>query len=87
MNASRGELACIEFVEMVTEYLEGSLPALERTRVTRHLGSCDGCTTYLDQMRRTIAMARLLRGPERSPDRERRVIDAARRSRPADGRS
>lgn len=49
-----GELSCKELVELVTEYLEGTLPPSERARFEAHLAICDGCTTYLDQMRQTI---------------------------------
>ena len=49
------ELRCVEVVELVTAYLERRLGALETKRFERHLTACDGCTTYLDQMRVTIA--------------------------------
>ncbi|HEX2036305.1 MAG TPA: zf-HC2 domain-containing protein [Chloroflexota bacterium] len=48
------ELTCRELVELVTEYLEGVLPAGERTRFEAHLADCPGCRNYLQQMRRTI---------------------------------
>ena len=49
------DLACKEFVELVTEYLEGTMPAVERSRVDLHLAGCPFCTEYLEQIRRTIA--------------------------------
>ena len=49
-------LTCIELVELVTDYLEGSLSEDERARVERHLAGCDGCTDYIEQMRMTIAV-------------------------------
>jgi anti-sigma factor RsiW len=53
-------LACQEFVELITDYLEGALSRRDRKRVERHLAACDGCTAYLEQMRFTIqAMAEL----------------------------
>ena len=52
---SRG-LTCIELVELVTDYLEGSLDEEERARVEQHLAGCDGCTAYIDQMRITITV-------------------------------
>jgi anti-sigma factor RsiW len=48
------DLACKELVELVTEYLEGTLPPSERARFDAHLGLCPGCRTYLEQMRLTI---------------------------------
>lgn len=48
-------LVCQEFVELVTDYLEGRLPADERARFEAHLAECDGCSGYLEDMRRMLA--------------------------------
>jgi anti-sigma factor RsiW len=58
------EIACRELVELVTDYLEGRLPPDQRARFDAHLAECDGCTTYLEQMRQTIRA--LGRVPEES---------------------
>jgi anti-sigma factor RsiW len=47
-------MTCKELVELVTDYLEGTLPADVRARMEQHLSRCDGCTHYLEQMRQTI---------------------------------
>ena len=47
-------LDCKEFVERVTAYLEGVMPAEERARVEAHLAECDGCSGYLEDMRRLV---------------------------------
>ncbi len=49
-------LVCQEVVELVTAYLEGSLPRGERRRFERHLTDCPHCTAYLAQMRATIRL-------------------------------
>jgi anti-sigma factor RsiW len=49
------DLACQQAVEMVTDYLEGQLSRRERRRFERHLAGCPNCTTYLEQIRQTIA--------------------------------
>jgi anti-sigma factor RsiW len=51
--------ACVEVVELVTDYLEGVLPEAEARRLERHLETCPGCTEYLEQLR---AIAGSLRG-------------------------
>jgi anti-sigma factor RsiW len=51
------EITCAELVELVTAYLEGALPAEDRLRFEQHLVMCEGCVTYLDQMRETIRLA------------------------------
>jgi anti-sigma factor RsiW len=48
------ELACVDVVELVTDYLEGALPEADARRLERHLGTCPGCAEYLEQLR-TIA--------------------------------
>jgi anti-sigma factor RsiW len=55
--ASESRLECREFVELVTEYLEGALPPDERARFDAHIALCEGCGTYLEQMRQTIRAA------------------------------
>jgi hypothetical protein len=48
------DLACRELVSLVTDYLDGVLPADWRAGVERHLTECDGCAAYLQQIRLTI---------------------------------
>jgi predicted anti-sigma-YlaC factor YlaD len=48
------EMTCKELVELVTDYLEGVLPPHDRVRFEDHLKQCEGCETYLDQMRSLI---------------------------------
>jgi anti-sigma factor RsiW len=50
------DLTCKELVELVTEYLDGSLAPEDRDRFEQHLVLCDGCAWYLEQMRTTIAL-------------------------------
>lgn len=47
---------CAHFVEAVTDYLEGTMPAAERKRFEHHLRRCDGCELYLAQMRTTMEL-------------------------------
>jgi anti-sigma factor RsiW len=49
-------LVCEEFVELVTDYLEGALPRRDRRRMERHLRDCHGCTAYLEQVRATVRL-------------------------------
>ena len=56
-------LTCQELVELVTDYIEGAMPAVERARFELHLARCTGCRNYLDQMQRTIQiLGRLTEG-------------------------
>lgn len=50
------KLSCQELVELVTDYFEGALSWRQRRQFEKHLSKCDGCTTYLEQMRATIEL-------------------------------
>jgi predicted anti-sigma-YlaC factor YlaD len=67
------ELSCQELVELVTDYLEGTLPAHERARFEDHLAICADCRSYLDQMRCTIELVGALR-EEAIPDEARELL-------------
>ena len=53
---SRRTVVCQEWVELVTEYLEGALPRKLVRAIDRHLAGCEHCMEYLAQMRRTIGI-------------------------------
>ena len=55
METARDEMSCRELVEVITEYLEDTMSAADRERFEAHLGECEYCVNYLDQMRETIA--------------------------------
>lgn len=61
------EMTCKELVELVTNYLEGTLPEAERARFEAHLATCNGCTHYLAQMRETIHLTGVLREDDVQP--------------------
>ncbi|WP_330174280.1 zf-HC2 domain-containing protein [Streptomyces sp. NBC_01498] len=46
---------CDEFVELVTDFLEGALSEEDEQRFVGHLAECAKCERYLDQFRQTIA--------------------------------
>ena len=53
-SRAEDELVCREFVELVTDYLEGALTERDRARFEAHLSECDGCSGYLEDMRRLV---------------------------------
>lgn len=71
-------LACREMVELVTEYLEGTMQAAEVVRFEAHLSECDGCTRYIEQMRQTISALGHLPPESLSPEMERDLLAAFR---------
>jgi RNA polymerase sigma-70 factor (ECF subfamily) len=50
-----GRLTCVEFVELVTDFLEDAVDDGARAQIDEHLRLCDGCRNYLDEMRATLA--------------------------------
>jgi anti-sigma factor RsiW len=52
----RRDYPCAQFVEEVTDYVEGALTREEAARLERHLRKCGGCTRYLAQIRATIRL-------------------------------
>jgi anti-sigma factor RsiW len=77
------ELACRDIVELVTAYLEHGLAPSERERFEEHLVFCDGCSTYLEQMRETIAATGRLATVALPVELERRLLEAFRGWSPA----
>ena len=61
------QMTCREFVELVTEYLEGALSLEDRTRFEHHLVFCSGCRAYLEQMRQVVRSAGALREESLDP--------------------
>jgi anti-sigma factor RsiW len=55
MKLLSSPLVCRDAVELVSDYLDGTLSRRQRRRLEKHLAGCDACTAYLDQMRATIA--------------------------------
>ena len=63
----REDLVCRQIVELVTNYLEGALPAPERRGFEAHIAACEHCTEYLEQMRMTILLSGRLRTSDLTP--------------------
>jgi len=68
-------VACREFVELVTEHLEGALPDEVERAIAAHLQLCDPCVVYLEQMRSTAASLRGLPSPVLPPAARDRLLD------------
>jgi anti-sigma factor RsiW len=65
--SSEREITCQELTEVLTDYLEGVMPHEDQARFEAHLAICEGCVTYVQQMRQTIETVRELR-PEHVAD-------------------
>jgi len=55
------DLTCKELVELVTDYLEGSLSRRDRRRFEKHIDACTNCGEYVAQFKETIRLTGTLR--------------------------
>jgi anti-sigma factor (TIGR02949 family) len=55
-GSSPDDLACLDLVNKVTEYLDGKLDEGQRERIEQHLEVCDGCRAALDQFQSVIRL-------------------------------
>ncbi|HZA39973.1 MAG TPA: zf-HC2 domain-containing protein [Actinomycetota bacterium] len=72
-------IACVDFVRLVSDYLERRLTSEETSLVEEHLNFCDGCGRYLDQVRQTIHLAGLLREGNVDPKVRASLLEAFRK--------
>jgi anti-sigma factor RsiW len=72
---------CQEAVNLVSDYLDGSLSRRQRRRLEKHLAGCDACGAYVEQIRVTIAATGLVRADDLSPEALETLTDLFRRFR------
>jgi len=46
-------LRCVDFVELVTEWMDGELDDATRSEIEEHLVICADCTVFVSQLRLT----------------------------------
>lgn len=73
-----GAISCEQFVELVTDYLEGALDAGTARRFEEHLVLCPGCETYLEQIRETAKLVGRLEEQHLTEPARSHLLDAFR---------
>jgi anti-sigma factor RsiW len=68
------EMTCRELVQLITDYFEGGLSRRDRRRFECHLHRCDGCPTYVEQMRETVRVTGTLEEDALSPEARRELL-------------
>jgi anti-sigma factor RsiW len=71
-------MTCRELVELVTEYMEGTLREEDRLRLDVHLAECPYCEEYLAQMRRTVEMLGRVPSELIDPSKQEELLEAFR---------
>ena len=79
LTLRRRDIVCQQAVEMVTDYLEGSLSRRDRRRFESHLRGCPNCSAYLEQIRITIELTGAIDPEELTPEAKQDLIDLYRR--------
>jgi anti-sigma factor RsiW len=55
-ESSVDDLHCIEFVQLMTAYLDDEVRGDQRRRIEEHLQGCEGCSAALEQLRTVIGV-------------------------------
>ncbi len=77
-DAMVSEMACQELVEVITDYLEGTLTNRDVRRLEAHIATCAPCTAYIEQMRQSIRLVGHLSSRELDPATRAQLVDAFR---------
>lgn len=72
------EMTCRELVEVVSDYVDGTLPKQDRARLEEHLEDCSYCLAYIEQMRQTIEALGELREESIAPEMREELVEAFR---------
>lgn len=72
------EMTCRELVEVVTDYLDDTLPKHDRARLEEHLEGCLYCVEYIEQMRQTIEALGELSEESIAPETREELVEAFR---------
>jgi anti-sigma factor RsiW len=68
MKLTSHSLVCQEAVELMSDYVEGSLSRRDRRRLEKHLAHCPHCSLYLEQIRATIAASGVVLAEDLDPE-------------------
>jgi anti-sigma factor RsiW len=54
----KARIACVDGVEMLMDYLEGTLPPLDREAIAAHVSGCPRCVAFVESYRQTPRILR-----------------------------
>jgi Predicted transmembrane transcriptional regulator (anti-sigma factor) len=86
MLRRKHDLVCQQIIELITEYLDGTLPRSQRRRFEAHIAGCPHCTEYIAQMRTTIRLTGRLQGENLTPEMQDDFAEIYRRWRSEESR-
>jgi hypothetical protein len=68
------EIACREIADLLSDYLDGSLPKRMVDLIEWHIDGCAPCVAFVNTYRGTIQAARSLREAEIPPELKKRLL-------------
>jgi anti-sigma factor (TIGR02949 family) len=78
----REAVQCREIVDLLADYLDGTLPLDTAKALETHLEGCQPCIAFVNTYRGTINAARKIREAEIPPELRDRLLSFLRRKRP-----
>jgi anti-sigma factor RsiW len=79
LSLRRKDIVCQQAVELVTDYLEGTLSRRDRRQFEAHLRACPNCAAYLEQIRRTINLVGAIEPDDLTPEAKADLTELYRR--------
>jgi predicted anti-sigma-YlaC factor YlaD len=78
MSEPRAHITCQEVVDLVNGFLEGGLEATTTALFEQHLNFCEGCVSYVDQLRTTVATVGRIEEEDVPPEARAKLMAAFR---------
>jgi anti-sigma factor RsiW len=75
MHEESSELQCRECVELLADYVDGTLPKDQAELLDWHLDGCAPCVAFVNTYKGTVDAARRLRDTRIPPELHRKLID------------
>ena len=74
MDGSSREIGCSECVELLADYIDGTLPRDQTELLEWHLDGCPPCVAFVNTYRGTLNATRALRDVEIPPELKNRLL-------------
>jgi predicted anti-sigma-YlaC factor YlaD len=79
LTLRRRDIVCRQAVELVTDYLEGTLSRRDRRRFESHLKVCPNCAAYFEQIKVTIRLVGEIEADDLTPEARQDLVELYRR--------
>ena len=77
------QMRCVEFVELVTDWMEDGLDGRTQSRLEEHLVICPPCGEYVTQLRQSATLLGTLDADAPPPEARRELLEMFRAQRDA----